>query len=224
MNKKRWAWIWISALCLAFTACSHADTEKDRQKDKTPTETDGEILNGQENIPDDRLSEDTSDRLVTAEIEIPTLSGGALPFSDMRTLRADNYPDGTYYYSDITADGNITVVNSSEKSVFVPDIQDMEDYLPACALSLGNAKTFEMTSVEENEDYSLRLGYPVYIVQYIANEGEDARKWTVFAVDNDICTYLYGFCETPDVTEDMSEIYQSIFTQLHWSSTENEEE
>ena len=45
----------------------------------------------------------------------------------------------------------------------------------------------------------------VYIVTYTAGENEDTREWTVFAMDTDGCTYLYGFFALPDAAADMSE-------------------
>ena len=151
---------------------------------------------------------------------IPVLTGGVLPFTDMRNLRADNIEDGTYHYEDITEDGQIIVVNAAEQSRFVPDVQDLGDYLSACALSLGDTDTCELLSTEENEEYSQNLSYPVYIVKYTTGEGEDTRKWTVFAADTDVCTYLYGFCEAPGAAEDMDDIYQSIFARLYLSDEE----
>ena len=72
----------------------------------------------------------------------------------------------------------------------------------------------------ENEEYSRNLSYPVYIVTYIAGENEDTREWTVFVMDTDICTYLYGFCAPPDAAADMGETYQNIFSQLYLSDEE----
>ena len=59
---------------------------------------------------------------------------------------------------------------------------------------MSEADTYELLSAEENEEYSKNLSYPVYIVTYTAGENEDTREWTVFAMDTDVCTYLYGFC------------------------------
>ena len=58
------------------------------------------------------------------------------------------------------------------------------------------------------------------LITYTSGEGEDSRDWTVFATDTGTCTYLYAFCEAPEAAEDMEEIYQSIFAQLHWSDAE----
>ena len=143
--------------------------------------------------------------------------GGALPFTNMQNLRTENNEDGTYRYEDFTQDGQILVVNTVEPTRFVPEVQDLEDYLTACAFALSDTDTYELLSAEENEEYTENLTYPVYIVTYTAGENEDTRKWTVFAMDTDSYTYLYGFCEAVDTEEDMDEIYQSIFSQLYLS-------
>ena len=151
---------------------------------------------------------------------IPVLMGGALPFTNMQNLLSENHDNGTYRYEDITEDGQLLVVNVAEQSCFVPDVQELDDYLTACALSLSDADTYELLSAEENEEYSKNLSYPVYIVTYTAGENEDTREWTVFVMDTDICTYLYGFCAPPDAAADMGETYQNIFSQLYLSDEE----
>lgn len=157
---------------------------------------------------------------VIPQDSIPVLMGGALPFTNMQNLLSENHDDGTYRYEDITEDGQLLVVNAAEQSCFVPDVQELDDYLTACALSLSDAGTYELLSAEENEEYSRNLSYPVYIVTYIAGENEDTREWTVFVMDTDICTYLYGFCAPPDAAADMDETYQNIFSQLYLSDEE----
>lgn len=157
---------------------------------------------------------------VISQDGIPVLMGGALPFTNMQNLLSENHDDGTYRYEDITEDGQLLAVNAAEQSCFVPDVQELDDYLTACALSLSDADTYELLSAEENEEYSKNLSYPVYIVTYTAGENEDTREWTVFVMDTDICTYLYGFCAPPDAAADMDETYQNIFLQLYLSDEE----
>ena len=157
---------------------------------------------------------------VIAQDDIPVLMGGALPFTNMQKLLSENHDDGTYRYEVITEDGQLLVVNTAEQSCFVPDVQELDDYLTACALSLSDAGTYELLSAEEHEEYSKNLSYPVYIVTYTAGENEDTREWTVFVMDTDICTYLYGFCAPPDAAADMGETYQNIFSQLYLSDEE----
>ena len=157
---------------------------------------------------------------VISQGDIPVLMDGALPFTNMQNLLSENHEDGTYHYEDITEDGQLLVVNVAEQSCFVPDVQELDDYLTACALSLSDADTYELLSAEENEEYSKNVSYPVYIVTYTAGENEDTRKWSVFVMDTDICTYLYGFCASPDVVADMDETYQNIFSNLYLSDEE----
>ena len=157
---------------------------------------------------------------VISRDDIPVLMGGALPFTNMQNLLSENHDDGTYRYEDITEDGQLLVVNTAEQSCFVPDAQELDDYLTACALSLSDAGTYELLSAEEHEEYSKNLSYPVYIVTYTAGENEDTREWTVFVMDTDICTYLYGFCAPSDAAADMGETYQNIFSQLYLSDEE----
>ncbi|MDO5422434.1 MAG: hypothetical protein Q4F41_01755 [Eubacteriales bacterium] len=153
---------------------------------------------------------------------IPVLMGGALPFTNMQTLQADNYSDGAYYYMDAAEGGQIIIVNMAQKSSLAVDVQDLEDYLIGCALSLGEADTYELLSVYKDDDFTANLSYPVYIITYVAGENEDARKWTIFAADTDNFTYLYGFCATLDAAEGMEEVYQNIFSNLYLSESEED--
>ena len=89
--------------------------------------------------------------------------GGALPFTNMQNLRTENNEDGTYRYEDFTQDGQILVVNTVEPTRFVPEVQDLEDYLTACAFALSDTDTYELLSAEENEEYTENLTYPVYL-------------------------------------------------------------
>jgi len=71
---------------------------------------------------------------VISRDDIPVLMGGALPFTNMQNLLSENHDDGTYRYEDITEDGQLLVVNAAEQSCFVPDVQELDDYLTACLL------------------------------------------------------------------------------------------
>lgn len=153
---------------------------------------------------------------------VPVLMSDALPFTNMETLQSENHEDGTYYYSDITEDGQIIVVNTVLPRNFADDGQTFEDYLTDCALNLGKTDTCHLQTVEKNDALTVKMSYPVYIVIYTAGENEDAREWTVFAMDTDLYTYLYGFCATPDAADDVKSVYQDIFAGLYMSDGKNE--
>ena len=146
--------------------------------------------------------------------------GDALPFTNMETLQSENRADGTYYYADAAEDGQITVVNTVMQSHCAYDVQTLEDYAGACALTLSDALTYDLLTVEKNEEYSVRMSYPVYIVTYVAGENEAAREWTVFAMDTDLYTYLYGFCTAPGASDGMESVYHDIFAGLYLSDGE----
>ena len=146
--------------------------------------------------------------------------GDALPFTNMETLQSENHEDGTYYYADVTEDGQIIVVNTVLPHNLVDDAQTLEDYLTGCALDLGEADTYLLQTVEENDAYSEKMGHPVYIVTYTAGENEEARKWTVFTTDDGRYTYIYGICALPDAADDVKSVYQDIFAGLYLSDGE----
>ena len=141
----------------------------------------------------------------------PVLMGGALPFTNMETLRSESGEDGTYYHADVTEDGQIMVVNTALLRDWGDDVQPLEDYISECAISLCETDTYVMSSFEQNDEYTQKMTYPVYIVTYTAGENE----WTVFAMDTDSHTYLYGFCAAPDAAEDVTSVFRDIFSGLY---------
>lgn len=165
--------------------------------------------------------EGRGDLILDEDNAVPVLMGGALPFTNMETLQSENYEDGTYYYADVTEDGLTTVVNAVLSRDDADDSQTLEDYLTDCALDLGAADSAQLLTIELNDAYTENMSYPVYIVTYISGENEDSREWTVFAMDTDSYTYLYGFGTTLDaVDEEMKSIYQDIFADLYLSDGE----
>ncbi len=144
--------------------------------------------------------------------DYPALVGGALPFTNMENLKAENYEDGTYFYADATEDGETIVINTVRASELGE--QDLAKYLTACAVSLSEADSYELLSAEQNAAYTENLSYPVYVVTFTAGENEDKTQWTVFAADTDAYTYLYGFGASPEAAADMDEVYRSVFANL----------
>lgn len=151
---------------------------------------------------------------------VPVLMGGGLPFTNMKNLESENYADGTYYYADVTEDGMTIIVNTVFAKDADTDVKELENYLTGCALNLGDSDLYEVVSVSQDTDLTANFTYPVYIVEYTAGANEDTKEWTVFAMDTDFYTYLYGFCTAIDAAEDMEEIYQDIFNGLYLSDGE----
>lgn len=186
----------------------------------TPGETVGD--NSDDLSPvDSRYADDGRGDLIREGGDVvPVLMGGALPFTNMETLQSENYEDGTYYYADVTEDGQITVVSTVYQSRWGLFDELFEDYMTDCALTLADTNIFAVQNVEQNETYSENMSYPVYVVTYTSGENEDTREWSVFVMDTDSYTYLYGFCATLDAEDDMDSVYRNIFAGLYLSDGE----
>lgn len=232
-NWKKFASILLAlVLCLSLTACGSSsksdaggsDVEPDVSGPDRSTESEqvgyqpeesqlGEDDEGKGDvIPDDEGRGDVipDDGNVAA-----VLMSDTLPFTNMENLQYENHEDGTYYYEDMAEDGLVIVVNTVLPSNFAADTQTLEDYLTGCAMDLGATNNRLLQSVEQNDAYTQQMTFPVYIVTYTAGENEDTREWTVFAMDTDRYTYLYGFGVTLDAAEEMGSVYQDTFAGLY---------
>lgn len=147
---------------------------------------------------------------------VPVLMGGALPFTGMESVTAETYPDGTYFYQDVTQDGQTDVFNVCQLSR-ITDGVDEDDYLCAAARALDpdQSDTYQFGDVVQDPDYSQALSYPVYRITFTTGSNEDQRDWTVFALNTDSHTYLYAFRATPQAAEDMADVYDQVFSQLY---------
>lgn len=144
---------------------------------------------------------------------IPVLMGGALPFTGMESVTNENYPDGSYYYEDMTEDGMISVINTAFANTG-EEGQSPEEYAAAAAVTLaGDAEVSDLVCTL-SEEYTEALSYPVYIAGFDSGANEDTRTWTVFMTCTDTYTYLYAFNVWADYEEDMSDVFASVFSQL----------
>lgn len=147
---------------------------------------------------------------------VPVLMGGAMPFTGMTSVTAENYPDGTYFYQDVTQDGQTNVFNVCQLSRLTDGV-DENDYLCAAARALDpdQSDAYQFEDVVQDPDYSQALSYPVYRITFTTGANEDQRSWTVFALNTDSHTYFYAFRATPQAAEDMADVYDQVFSQLY---------
>ena len=147
---------------------------------------------------------------------VPVLMGGALPFTGMESVTAETYPDGTYFYQDVTQDGQTDVFNVCQANR-ITDGVDEDDYLCAAARALDpdQSDAYQFGEVVQEPEYSQALSYPVYRITFTTGSNEDQRSWIVFALNTDSHTYFYAFRATPQAAEDMADIYADVFSQLY---------
>ena len=166
------------------------------------------------------MSENSPERVTTTPLIPLSETSRLLPFPKMKTLQYENREDGTYYYEDVAEDGLISVVNTVLPRNLVDDAQTLEDYLTDCALDLRKAETYDLQTVEKNDAYSEKMSFPVYLVTYTTGGNEDTREWTVFVMDTDYYTYLFGLCVTLDAADDVKPVYPDVFAGLYLSDGE----
>ena len=170
-------------------------------------------------IPEDQAEDGSGDLIPADEAAdsetVPVLMGGALPFTGMKTLRDDNYADGTYDYADITADGMTMLVNTVIAKDANSETDDLEQYLVDCARKLDESDVYDVRSITQDTKLTEKFSYPVYIVEFTTGANEDTQKWQVFAMDTDQYTYLYGICTDMDAAEDMDGLAEDIFNGLY---------
>lgn len=150
---------------------------------------------------------------------IPVLTGGGLPFTQMTVVKTINHPDGSYYYEDMTEDGYTSIINCTFLSMR-EEGENPEDYAVRAAADLSQYETSD-AQVRKDETYSANIGCPVYIVKYTSGTNENASSWTVFVTETMGYTYLYAFNLWNDA-EDMDEIIEDIFGRLVFWERETE--
>ena len=168
----------------------------------------------------DTESEQFVFRTDESQLSVRVLKGGELPFADMENLQSETYEDATYYCADATEDGRIKVINTVRQGNYMSEFQTLEDYLGSCAMDLGGGLPLGLKSVWTDTDLSDKMGYTVCIVTYIADKNDAPREWTVFAMDTDRHTYIYGIGATPDAAEEVNSAWPDIFAGLYLSDGE----
>lgn len=86
---------------------------------------------------------------------VPVLMGGALPFTGMESVTAETYPDGTYFYQDVTQDGQMDVFNVCQPNRIIDGV-DEDDYLCAAARALDpeSSTAYQFGDVVQDPDDS----------------------------------------------------------------------
>lgn len=113
-----------------------------------------------------------------ANINPHVLTTGGPAFTHMTVLQTENYPDGGYYYEDMTQDGSILIINCAYPGGRRNGVS-MEEY---AVKSIEHLTMYEAEnlSAEKNSGYSEALGHPVYILTYTTSENDHTFHWKIF--------------------------------------------
>lgn len=234
MKKKYIAMLLLLTSVLTLSACTKDSTsssatgssdtnsvpkvsEAPASEQESPSEDTDSSESQQEPSPE--ATQDPSDTSLenqdTAK-EIPVLMGGALPYTNMKTIKNENYEDGTYRYEDVTEDGKLQIINYAFSNPSTLP-QTPEEYGAVAAEALSDSGTYDNLSSYQDETYTNSLSYPVYLVSFTTGANEDTRNWLVFMTETDNYTYLYALSQSTDAEDDLDEIGQDLFPRLFLS-------
>ena len=135
------------------------------------------------------------------------------PFEGLRCLAAEVNDDGSYLRRDMTEDGQLLICQSGGVPAW-EDGKDPEEYLLAAATALAESEDVSSPFIEQNEEYSASMTYPVYIASFDTGANEDTRSWKVFAMDTDSGTLLYGLSVPADGAEGLESLAADVFGHL----------
>jgi hypothetical protein len=135
------------------------------------------------------------------------------PFEGLRCLAAEANADGSYLRRDMTEDGQLLICQSGGVPAW-EDGKDPEEYLLAAATALAESGDVSSPFIEQNEEYSASMTYPVYIASFDTGANEDTRSWKVFAMDTDSGAFLYGLSVPADGAENLESLAADVFGHL----------
>ncbi len=141
----------------------------------------------------------------------PTLLSG-WRFTGLEPLEANNDYRGGYFYQDRTEDG-LTLITNCCFSTDQGEDEDLDPYVMRCVAEL-TGRDIEPVTMEQNEEYSTRFAYPVYLLSWQAGGNEDARGCDAFFFMTDTHSYFYIFDTTVDNQIEMRDTWYEVFGQL----------
>ena len=164
---------------------------------------------------DSQAQENVLEKTEDADNPLDVKNTMALKASDitgLSNLRKQNNDDGTYYYQDITEDGDTVITNMCYRNS-QRDGQDMDAYAENIVCAQVNSDAV-ITGSSQDEELSTLLTYPVFKVEYEVGGNEDTRQAVGAVVLTDNFTYYYGFDCPIDFFEEHQEFYESEFKNL----------
>lgn len=184
MKKRSALWVCGLALCLGLTACGGSD---DLPATTVPT-----------------VSEATTPTAPTDGPQAPTepapnntewLTSTAEPVVELLEEKRSRYDNGTFYFTDVSQDGNVRRIHSCYLNT-IRENEAEDEYVRRRALglsaSIAPGSPYDI-HVEYNEELSKALGYPVYLAGYFTGSDADARCWLILLTRTEHYSYQYAF-------------------------------
>ena len=137
----------------------------------------------------------------------------SVEYTDMVPLYYDsNWNDG-YFYSDMTEDGTMVIVNCC--AVNGEDAYEGAEYRKNFAALVSGS---EVTDYQDSQNQSLteEWTYPAYDISFTTGANEDTRLWKMFFFQTDTHTYAYAIQMDADAAENLEEEYWNAVNSLEF--------
>ncbi len=131
-------------------------------------------------------------------------------YTGLTNLTNKNYEDGSYYYEDMTEDGDTVITNMCAPAELPGD-----DGIEAYVTAFVEEQVKEGCTVNEVDLYEeLRgsLSYPAYRVNWEWGSNEDTKWGTGVVILTDTFTYYYGYSCGADFYEDNEDLDELLKT------------
>ncbi|MCR4655302.1 MAG: hypothetical protein K5770_03620 [Lachnospiraceae bacterium] len=182
------------------------------QAAETETET--------ETVTESEVSEDEQAAAAEAETAAQNmLAIAAKGYTGLTNLVNKNNDDGSYYYEDMTEDGDTIITN-----MCAPAKDPGDDGVEAYVKSFVEEAVKEGCEVNEvslYEELSADLSYPAYRVNWEWGSNEDTRWGTGVVIPTDTFTYYYGYSCPADFYEDNEAFYDEELKGIELISIED---
>lgn len=153
--------------------------------------------------------------LSTQVSRVPVLKGGR-QYDGMKLVRADADLTGGYYYSYTTADGQTNIHNFAFESDPAKEnhMQEESSYGIFYAHAITHWE-IEATNLKHREDYSGKIGYPVYTFECTSGEYESTRCWKFLSFRIDGVVYIYCYDSSLSAADEMAKQWETDIAGLY---------
>lgn len=136
----------------------------------------------------------------------------AVQYTGLEPLYNNSAWNDGYFYSDMTEDGLMVIVNccaANGEDAYGMSKEFREEFAAMVSES-------EVTDYQDSQNQSLteKFTYPVYDIAFTTGANEDTCLWKMIFFQTDTHTYAYAFKMDADFAEDMEEEYQNAVNSL----------
>ncbi len=155
------------------------------------------------------------ENISTQVSRVPVLKGGR-KYDGMKLVRADADLTGGYYYSYTTADGQTNIHNFAFESDPAKENHMKEESSYGIFYAYGITHwEVQATNLKHRNDYSEKIGYPVYTFECTSGEYESTRSWHFLSFRIDGVVYIYCYDSSISAADEMAKQWETDIAGLY---------